>query len=277
MAIINGYVTLAQFKANHGAIASTDTTNDAVIERIIESASRWLDDNSGHTFYPRVEARVYDYGDPYLLTLDDDLLEVISITNGDDSTLASTEYNLLPTNYTPYRKIKIKASSVYYWTVDSYSNTEQVITVNGYWGFHNRYSQEGWKLITTLNEATGITASELTFTVTAGTNLEAGQVIKIDTEIMTLATVSTNDVTVIERWDNGSTAATHAQSASVYAWRPMPGARAACYDLAVNMYHRLTGENMSTVSIVTTGGAVVTPKDIPESAWQFVRSLQRHI
>lgn len=272
MALINGYVTLAQFKAAHG-ITSTDATDDAVIERILQAASRWIDDNSGKTFYPRVEARLYDYTDPYLLELDDDLLSVISITNGDATTLASTEYNLQPANMPPYRRVKIKSSSMYYWTVNSYSDTEQVITVNAFWGFHNRYNQEGWKLATTLNEGSGITASELTFTITSATGLEAGNILEIDNEIVIISSVSSNDITVIERGDNGSTAATHDNLDSVYVWRPMSGAYQAAYDLAVNIYHRLRGDNLSSAAVQAASGVTITPRDVPTYTAQFVRSF----
>ena len=50
MAITNGYLTLAEYKA-YKSITSSDTGDDAVIEKIIEGASRFIDNISGQTFY----------------------------------------------------------------------------------------------------------------------------------------------------------------------------------------------------------------------------------
>ena len=136
MAITNGYATLEKAKlwAN---ISSTDTDDDSVIEDIIEAASRYIDRKTGRTFYGRTETRYYDVppNAGRTLYLDDDLLSIDTLTNGDGNTIASTEYNLVPKNSAPYYAIKLKASSSTYWDFDSDGNSEWVISVNGTWGY----------------------------------------------------------------------------------------------------------------------------------------------
>jgi len=135
MAITNGYATLAQFKS-WNKIGSTDADDDTVIESCIESASRFIDIETGRTFYARTETRKYSVpSDLRALVLDDDLLTITTLTNGDGNTIASSEYNLWPVNTSPYRRIILKSASTTFWLQDSSSNVDYVISVAGTWGY----------------------------------------------------------------------------------------------------------------------------------------------
>ena len=134
MAITNGYITLANFKAMKN-VTSTDTADDAVIERMIEQASRYMDAQTGRTFYAREDTRYFDVPGGRELRLDDDLLTITTLTNGDGTELADTEYNLVPKNTAPHYAIKLKQGSSYYWNSDGSGNTEDVISVAGTWGY----------------------------------------------------------------------------------------------------------------------------------------------
>jgi len=136
MAITNGYITLAEFKADE-RITTSDTTDDAVIEDIIEGASRFIDTYTGRTFYARTETHYYDSPDSeYDLWInDDDLLTVSSITNGDGTTVSSDSYKLLPLNKSPKYMIYLKPSSNLVWTFDNNGEALGAITVAGTWGF----------------------------------------------------------------------------------------------------------------------------------------------
>jgi len=50
---------------------------------------------------------------------------------------------------------------------------------------------------------------------------------------------------------------------------------AACNDIVINAYHRRFGENTSGAAIITGGGVVITPKDIPDSAWIIIKTYRR--
>jgi len=62
------------------------------------------------------------------------LISISTLTNGDNTTIASTDYIFLPANVTPKYSIKLKQSIGYIWVADG-SDTEQVIDVAGDWGF----------------------------------------------------------------------------------------------------------------------------------------------
>ena len=132
---MTAYASITDFKA-YARITSTDTTDDGVIGDILESASKLIDTETRRTFYARTETRKYDVPDGDTLYIeDDDLLAITTLTNGDDTTLAPTEYNLLPANSMPKYGIKIKGSSSYSWQGESDGDNEQVIEILGLWGY----------------------------------------------------------------------------------------------------------------------------------------------
>lgn len=105
MAITNGYCTLAEFKA-YARITSTDASDDAVIEDIIEGISRLIDAECKRHFYQVTEARYFQAADLDVLFCGDIAtttgLEIKTQLNSDGTyeyTWASTDYNLQP--YTP--------------------------------------------------------------------------------------------------------------------------------------------------------------------------------
>lgn len=279
MTIQNGYATLAEYKAHvtgPGATLSTDSADDTVIGKILESACRYIEDQTGsRTFYPRVETRYYNLPDDSCLWLDDDLCEVITLTNGDGVAIASTEYNLIPRNYYPKHEIRLRDVSTVYFTTDSDSGAEYVIDVLAYWGYHDRYSQYAWTAGGTLAAAITTTTAS-TFTMTAGHTLVTDQIVKIDNEIMVIS-VSSNTCTPIRRGDNGSTAATHLINAPVYYWTCIPQVRQAALEIALNAYHRRFGQNMSGSTLTTAGGAVVGPQDVTSFANSVISGLRRHV
>lgn len=282
MAVINSYVTLAEYKAwatARGQTMATDATDDGVIEDILEAASRYIDKQAVRTFYPRVETRYYNVPCPSdrLLMLDDDLLAVTTLTNGDTTVLTTTDYYLAPLNAYPKFGVVLKESSDYVWETDSNSNSEGVISLLGFWGFHDEYSQQGWSAGGTLNEAGGLNATDLTFTMTAGHSILVGQIIKCENELMIVTTVATNDITVVKRGGNGSTAATHANGTAVTIWNPMTDVRQATLEIARNAYARRYGRNETGASIITEAGLELGPRDVSETAGRTIKKLSRQV
>ncbi|KKL66442.1 hypothetical protein LCGC14_2144920 [marine sediment metagenome] len=134
MAISNGYATLQEYK-DYADITSTDATDDGALEDLIETASRFIDTQTLRTFYARTETRRFDVPNGRTLTLDDDLISITTLTNGDNEVLTTSDYILEPANVTPKFAIILKQSSTKRWELDSNSNSEQVIDVAGSWGW----------------------------------------------------------------------------------------------------------------------------------------------
>jgi len=134
MTIPHGYTTLEAMKRYFRA-ASTDADDDTVIEGLVEAVSRYLDDLTLRTFYARAETRLFDLPPGRELRLDDDLLTVTTLTNGDGVEIPVGQYLLLPANVFPKYAIKLKASSTYSWQLSASADWEQVISVAGTWGY----------------------------------------------------------------------------------------------------------------------------------------------
>lgn len=281
----NTYARLDEFKAywiNRGNVTLPDTSDDGVIDQLLETASRLLDSKTGRRYYPIIQTNSYDLPSRGVneyqreLDLKDDLLQVITFLNGDDTSIASTEYNLLPRNWYPKWMLQMRVNSTLIWQLDSNGDWEGVLDLTGYWGYHNRYVLDGWKIGGTLGAAITDTTT-LAFTASASHTLAVGQIIKIEDELQILGTVATNTITPLKRGDNGSTAATHANGTTIYIWQPMEEARNAVCEIANTAYRRRFGQNASVSEMVTAAGVVLSPRDIPAMAEEFIRTYRRYV
>ena len=134
--ITNGYCTLAEYKA-YQRITTTDTGDDTFIESAIESASRYIDSQCRQYFYSSTETRYFDTPANARGTIlfDAPLVSVTTVTNGDTSVVASTNYFLLPTNDLPKYGIGLNDTSTVGWTLSTTNNHQSAISVLGAWGF----------------------------------------------------------------------------------------------------------------------------------------------
>ena len=142
MAITNGYCTLAEYK-DYASVSSTNATDDAVIEDIIEGVSRSIDTVTGRTFYARTETHYYDTPQGRDLVIDDDdLLTITTLTNGDGTVITSTYYKLLPLNKTPKNIIRLTSNSPYLWSLGTNGDSTGAITVLGTWGLFSTVTDD---------------------------------------------------------------------------------------------------------------------------------------
>lgn len=281
MTTLNAYATLQEYKdfvRSRGGSVQSDSTDDAVIEFLLKSASRYIESATGRNFTPYVETRYYDVPtgeeiDPRLLKVDGDLLEIITLTNGDGTVIPSTEYSLRPKNTTPHFGIRLTDNSTYVWASDGAGDTHDVISVSGFWGYHNHYSSLAWYLGSTAGEA--MDASETGLDVASNANFVVGDIIKYDNELSYISALPTNSLTVT-RGENGSTATTHLTGISIYIWRVMEEAKNACIEIANSAYRRRFGQNTGESVQVTAAGIVLSPRDVPVTAQDFIRTYRKY-
>lgn len=132
MAITNGYATLDELKARLGL---SDTVDDAVLEPVIEAASRLVDSATGRVFYATTETRYFTALNDELVYVDD-LLTVTSLktdADGDrtyETTWATTDYDLEPYNAAPYTSIRTAPSGSY-----GFPTFRRGVEVTGSWGY----------------------------------------------------------------------------------------------------------------------------------------------
>ncbi len=117
--------------------------------------------------------------------------------------------------------------------------------------------------------------STKSLTMSASHSVTVDMIIKIESEIFNIDTVATNTVTMNYRGDNGSTAATHANGTTVYAWMTMEDVRKATLDITAHAYKRRFGESQSETARITAAGILLSPNDVPSSAKSLIASLRR--
>ena len=281
MTTLRAYATLAQYKAYvtaRGQTTTTDSADDAVIEQLLKAASRYAENKTGRIYYPRVQTRYFsvpdeECEDPRELELDADLLEVFTVTNGNGTVLASTEYDLKPRNETPYSSIRLKDSSIYYWAPNSSGNSHDVISVSGIWAYHDLYSR-AWLDASTLNE--DLDTSETGIDVVAGSAFSVGNIARCDDEIFYVSGIATNTLTAT-RGENDSTAATHDNGTTVKIFVYMEDLNVAVMETAARAYGRRFGESAGGSATITAAGVVLSPKDIPSSMSGFINDHKRWV
>lgn len=140
MAITNGYTTLALFKAQYLAQSGTNSADDAVIEDLIEAASRFIDQEVWpRRFYASTETHYFDLpSDGRTLYFNDYLLTATTLTNGDGVVISASDVDYIPIDQrasSPYYKVMIKPSASLTWVSSSAGNTTRVISLLGSWGY----------------------------------------------------------------------------------------------------------------------------------------------
>ena len=143
--------------------------------------------------------------------LNDDLLELQSLTNGDSSNIANDDVLLLSGG------VLRLINGVFF----SYEETPQdSITVTGYWGYHPNW-ESAWADSGDTVQDNPLSASATTLTVNdadAGSpaRFQVGQLLRIESEYLRVTAVdSTNNLLTVARGVQGTTAASHSVSTAI--------------------------------------------------------------
>ena len=223
----NSYGNLATLKTQLGI---SGTTDDTKLLQSLEMASRSIDVFCNRYFYITSETKQYR-GAGNRLMLDDDLLSITTFTTlkddrSTDKTWANTDYELFPLGDTTYPKDFIELADNT--TAGSFaSGIKRGVQIAGMFGYGNGSSTTPYMEATTTNDGS-FSASDTTFTATAGANLNIGETILIDSEQMYITGISSNTIT-IQRAMNGTTGASHSTGASVNVYQYPQEVVNACY------------------------------------------------
>lgn len=263
MPITNGYITLADFKERMWSYGtpSSDAIRDTDIERMINGASRWVDNFCSRRFYSAIEIRYYtpEYWD---LLFIDDLLTVTTLKTDDDddrtyeTTWLTTDYDLEPFNalvdVPPQAfnmiRVQINGDQVFPRWV------RRGVEIAGSWGWVITETDSG----ATLSE--DLDTSEPDIDVSDGTAFAIGMIIRIDSEDMFVDVIATNTLTA-RRGVNGSTAATHTTGATITILEPAQDISEACWLLAARLYKRKDAVLGVTANTALGQQTVRVPRD----------------
>jgi hypothetical protein len=265
------YTTVAACKDSRDIQATISSVQDDFILREIRRASKDINDICNRHFAPVIDTHYFDTpGGANLvsrvyaryiadLNMDDDLLELTTLTNGDGTVITSTDYKLYPLNSTPKEKLTL-LSSKYVWLPATNGVPNGAVSIVGTWGYHREYD-EAWDTVTAL--AAAITTTTATSTTVPKGLIDAGDLLKIDTEFIYVSAVATgtpNDTLTIVRGVNGSTAAAHLVSAVVY--RYSCGGQIEALARSAATAYTLLRSNPMGESVSLDGVNWTTPKDV---------------
>lgn len=211
---------------------SVTSTEKLMLLGIVQAVAAFINDFYGERrFIPGTAARRFDGSGTARLFVDD-LLAVTSLVD-DDDTWAASDYLLYPRNAGgvkgPYIWIEIDPDGTY----SAFTGERDTVVITGRWGAYEETVATGATL------ASALTASATSMSVATGSIIRAGHILLIDSEqifVTDRTTGETNDTYTIERGINGTTAATHNQSAAISQYRPPYDIFELAVELAVRLF-----------------------------------------
>jgi hypothetical protein len=277
------YATLTQIRA-YLKLEATETGDDTLLQTFITWANQQLDAKRRGDV--RLETRYYDYPikaasqmgvydvetwvqqmnaagllSQGRLLLDDDLLALISVTNGDGNALPTTELVLEPANLYPKHILRTKRGSSYSWLMGTNGEREQVIAVTGWWGYHPDY---GGAWINT--DAVGndpLAANGTSITVAASSRFQVGQMLKIESEFVLVTALASGTSLTVTRGVNGTTAAAHVKNTVIYRYNAYGNYALAATRLVAWRYRQKDANVFEKTTSFETGTTII-PAALPE-------------
>lgn len=246
MAGYGTYATIADIK---GVLGITSTTDDTVMRKQAEAASRAIDNYCNRRFYVTSETKTFDGATKLWLP---DLLSITTLKTDEgndgtfENTYATTDYIKYgggledSLNKLPYTRLEINPEGDYASFASGYKVGVQIV---GTWGYGDGISATPYIADTTITE--DLTAGESAIDVTSVTNLSAGNTILIGSEQYYIYSITTLTLTV-EPGVNGTTQATHSSGATIYIYQYPADIRQACIDLSVALYQNRSKQGLQT-------------------------------
>ena len=180
----NWYTTRESLKR---AIGLSGNENDEAVDRLIEAASRDVDNLTHRWFIPKTQTRLFrwpaTYGVGSVLWMDADLLSVSTLQtkaqNATPTTISSSDFFLEPNNTNPpYSRIEIDLSSTA--AFEAGDTPQRSISVAGSWGFSSDTVSLGTVSSGLSSDATATSMVCSTGSLTSGINV--GDTLLIESE-----------------------------------------------------------------------------------------------
>jgi hypothetical protein len=267
------YTTLQEVKTYIKLESSTD---DLRLKRLINQAEDLIDRNQGRKFYPRVETRIYDIPEDENLYFDDDLLEVLTLTNGDGSILTSSMFRLYFMNFYPKKYLTLRVENGYNWLYPLTGFGQQALQLKAIWGYHDRYETSAWissqdALTVDSGSGTSLYVSDSGSAACAddgfSPRFQEGQLIKIssgsDFEFILVDSVSSGSSLEVKRAQFGTENQSWLVGSPLEIWRPPRNVWLATNELVRFLYNQAT-TNLSSVQQIVGTGIKITPAGLPE-------------
>lgn len=260
----------------------------ALLRGFCTSASRMWDGSTRRRFYPRSEIRYYDHPpDARVLKVDDDLLEVTTFTTQNDNEevssddyylMCGTSYNLMPYD----RLVMVTDGDM---PVLLYADRlQKANALTAIWGYHEDWAA-AWQGSNDTVQDDPLAAAATTLTVAdvdgkgiygIRPRFKVQMLLKIGDEYLyaTAKNASAQTLAVI-RGVNGTTAAEHADGATIYIYQPMADVAHAVKRLAAWLYAQRNTPFAEQMASVEIGGTIIIPKAAPADVLAMAAMYRR--
>ena len=219
----------------HIGFAPTDTSEDSRLQAALWAATRRIERATHRHFTPRYATLPHDIdpNEPTVLDLQDDLLELIAIS---DIGPIDTAYILR----LPGDSLKLQSGVSFQYE----TSPLQAVQVTGIWGWHDDWDNAWLNIIDTLqlplseysnvlfvDDVDGGTPYD------SGPRFKVGQFLRIEDEYMLARKISTDsNYVTVKRGVNGTTVVSHDAGAYVDLFQPVPDVVALCLQIATALY-----------------------------------------
>lgn len=236
--------TLHQLRQRLG-LSATDTSDDDRLLAALQAAAAQIEGAAGRRFSPRSATIEHDVNSRHTteLLLDDDLLQLDSITNGDGSSIDTLEVVTLPesTMDGPISVLRLTGGQAFVWD----ESPLRAVSVTGIWGWHDRWTR-AWRDSADTVQDNPLSAAATTLTVSDADGVDSnniaprfqvGHLLRIEDEYLRVLVVntSTNVLTVL-RGVNGTMAAAHVQTTQIDVFQPALDVEMLCLRWALWLY-----------------------------------------
>ncbi len=276
---MNLYANLSQLKA---LLDMTPTTHDATLMRILEQSSRQIDNYVERYFYIWEGTKYYD-GAAINLFLDDDVQTITTLTvdaDGDNtyestytvdmnSPTSAPDVFAYPANKTPKTRLEANPSGAY---GNFAPGQRKAVCVVGTFGHGNDYP--GSNIVSTGTVlASDMVAIDVALTPSTGTLLYAGMTLRIDSEQLFITQMgSTSSTAAIQRALNGTVAAVHTSSTTIYAYQYPEPIVQSCLVQTIRAWKRRESAYQTSVTSPDMGTTIVyrgLDPDVKETIKQY--------
>lgn len=228
--------TLERVRA-HRRMDADATGDDSLLKTLIAAASAEFARETGRIGVPFYAERHFDAPtrNVYALDLDEDLLELTALTNGDGSAISTADTALRPLNAYPKWRITLLLGAGVTFTYGT--DPRGAITVAGWWGYAPHY-ESAWRASGATVPVGGMTSGTVQLTVGATTAFEVGQYVRVDDEIMRVTGRDATTIT-LARGQQGTTAASHSAGAALAIFDVLPDVQNAVTEMVAYAYKSL--------------------------------------
>lgn len=249
-------------------ITDTDSSRDALLQRILDAATARIDSRTQRTF--QAAADTVHYFDPAkdLLTgelwVDGDLSHITSVINGDAENITASLYHN-PRNVTPWYALGFLSSASKSWEYTT--DTQNAISITGRWAYMLRAT------VTSLVRATSVVTA-----VVYAPDISVGSTVYLvdaDSGFLGAFTVTANSGSAITWAQSGSNATATAPGVILYCPTDIVQA---CRRLASFLYRQKDTQQGDTDRPILAGdGSVIMPTTLPQDVEMLLKPYMRMI